>query len=282
MQKLYKYLVLASLILLVSFSAQSQSSKDTSITSIDADLINIFTQKTPKTYKVANIKVVGNRFFDENLLISIANINVGDEIRIPGGDNFSKAITKLWSQNYFSNVEIYLTNLEGKNISVEIQVTERPRLSKFYFRDVRKSESEDLSGKTGLVPNRVVTENMKITAVEAIKKYYAEKGFQDAKVKIVEKKDSAASNTLTLNFFVNKGSKVHINNINFGGNANVDATKLKKQLKDTKEQSRLTLFPTYDKAMIVETKRYTFDDYLKEKGFLTFSKTKKYWIHTFV
>ena len=49
MQKLYKYLVLASLILLVSLSAQSQSSTDTTITSIDADLVNIFSQKTVKT-----------------------------------------------------------------------------------------------------------------------------------------------------------------------------------------------------------------------------------------
>ena len=160
MQKLYKYLVLAFLVLLLGNKAQSQSSTgstDTTITSIEADLVNIFQQKTPKTYKVAGVKVVGNRFFDENLLISIANINVGDDIKIPGGDNFAKAITKLWSQNYFSNIEIYLTKLEGKNIWVEIEVTERPRLSKFYFRNTRKTESEDLSGKTGLVPNRVVT-----------------------------------------------------------------------------------------------------------------------------
>ncbi|MEY2903508.1 MAG: hypothetical protein RLY89_2614, partial [Bacteroidota bacterium] len=278
MQKLYKYLVLAFLVLLLGNKAQSQSSTgstDTTITSIEADLVNIFQQKTPKNYKVAGVKVVGNRFFDENLLISIANINVGDEIKIPGGDNFAKAITKLWSQNYFSNIEIYLTKLEGKNIWVEIEVTERPRLSKFYFRNTRKTESEDLSGKTGLVPNRVVTENMKITAVEAIKKYYAEKGFQDAKVEIQETKDSSLNNTLTLNFIVDKGIKVHINNINFGGNANVEESKLKKQLKDTHEQSRFTLFPTYDKGMIVEAKHYTFDDYLKEKGYLTYSRTKK-------
>ncbi len=275
MQKLYKYLVLASLILLVSLSAQSQSSTDTTITSIDADLVNIFTQKAVKTYKVASVKVVGNKFFDENLLISIANINIGDEIKIPGSDVFSKAITKLWSQNYFSNVQIYLTNLEGKNISVEIQVTERPRLSKFYFRDVRKGESDDLSGKTGLVPNRVVTENMKITAVEAIKKYFAEKGYQDAKVRVVEQKENTANNTLSLNFYITKGSKIHINNINFGGNNFIEETKLKKRLKDTKEQSRFTLYPTYDKGMIVEAKHYSFDDYLKEKGYLTFSRTKK-------
>ena len=92
--KVYKILVLALVISLVSVSARSQQTtgSDTSITNIAVDLLNIFNQKTSKKYKVAAIKVVGNRFFDENLLISIANINVGDEIAIPGGDNFSKAI----------------------------------------------------------------------------------------------------------------------------------------------------------------------------------------------
>ena len=277
MQKLYKYLVLALIVLLVGFKAQAQTStgsSDTTITSIEADLINIFQQKTPKVYKVAGVKVVGNRFFDENLLISIANINVGDDIKIPGSDNFAKAITKLWSQNYFSNIEIYLTKLEGKNIYVEIEVTERPRLSKFYFKNANKSESEDLSGKTGLVPNRVVTENMKITAVDAIKKYYAEKGYQDAKVQIEETKDASMDATLSLNFIILKGIKVHINNINIGGNT-ISVDKLKKQLKDTHEQSRLTLFPTYDSGVIVEAQHYSFKEYVNETGYLTFSRTKK-------
>jgi outer membrane protein insertion porin family len=275
MQKVYKILVLALVTSLVSFSARSQqTTTDTTITNIEADLLNIFNQKTGKKYKVASIKVIGNRFFDENLLISIANINVGDEITIPGGDNFSKAITKLWGQNYFSNVEIYLTRLEGRNIDIEIAVTERPRLSKFFFKGVRKGESDDLSGKTGLVPNRVITENMKISAIEAIKKYYAEKGYRDSKVKIVERKDTSFNNTLALDFIVDKGPKVKINNINFGGNT-VDAGKLKKQFKDTKEKSRMTLHPSFDKGYLVTPQRYKFQQYLQEKGFLTYSKTKK-------
>lgn len=274
MQKVYKILVLALVTSLVSLPARSQQTTDTTITSIDVDLLNIFTQKTPRKYKVSAIRVVGNRFFDENLLISIANINVGDEITIPGGDNFSKAITKLWGQNYFSNVEIYLTKLEGKNIEIEIAVTERPRLSRFFFKGVRKGESDDLSGKTGLVPNRVITENMKISAVEAIKKYYAEKGYRDSRVTIEEKKDTTFNNTLALEFIVDKGPKVKINNINFGGNT-VEAGKLKKQLKDTKERSRMTLFPSFDKGYLVTPQRYKFQEYLKEHGYLTYSKTKK-------
>jgi outer membrane protein insertion porin family len=275
MQKVYKILMLVFVTSLVSFSARSQETEsDTSITTIAVDLVNIFNQKTPRKYKIANIKVTGNRFFDENLLISIANINPGDEVLIPGGDNFSKAITKLWAQNYFSNVEIYITKLEGKNIDLEIAVTERPRLSKYFFKGIRKGESEDLSGKTGLVPNRVITENMKISAIEAIKKYYAEKGFRDSKVTIEEKKDTTFNNTLTLDFIIDKGPKVKINSIYFV-NTTVDPSKLKKQFKDTKEKSRLTIFPARDTGFLAPIKRYTFDEYVKEAGFLTYTKTRK-------
>ncbi len=275
MQKVYKFLVLALVSSLAgNFAYAQEVKKDTVITSVDADLLNIFNQRTPKKYKVSAIKVTGNKFFDENLLISIANINVGDEIAIPGGDAFSKAITKLWEQKYFSDVEIFITKLVDKEIEIEIAVLERPRLSNFFFKGVRKGESEDLTGKTGLVRNRVITENMKISAIEAIKKFYAEKGYQNASVRIDERADSSFDNTLILDFVINKGAKVKINNINFGGNT-VDASRLKKQLKGTKEKSRLTLNPSFDSGQIVTVQRYDFEQYWREKGFLTLSKTKK-------
>jgi outer membrane protein insertion porin family len=274
MQQVNKFIVTSLCLLIFAVSAFSQENSDTSINNIDAELINLFNQKVSKKYKIAGIKVTGNRFFDENLLISIANINIGDEISIPGGDLFAKAINKLWGQNYFSDIEIFVTKLEGKNIYIEIAVTERPRLGKFYFKGVKKSESEDLTGKTGLVPGRVVTENMKRSATEAIRKYYAEKGFQNAKVLIEQKKDIGLENSLSVYFLVEKGNKVRINNINFEGNT-VDAGKLKKQLKDTKEQSRLTLHPSNDTGGFIHPVRYTFNDYLAENGYLTFSKTKK-------
>ena len=49
----------------------------------------------------------------------------------------------------------------------------------------------------------------------------------------------------------------------------------KKSLKEIHEKSRLTLFPVNDKPAIVKTTPYTFDQYMKELGFLTFTKTKK-------
>lgn len=275
MQKLTQFTIgiLSFLILSTSSFAQDQKPQD-SVSQINVKLLGILNQKTPTKYKIRSIKVVGNQFFDENLLLSLSTLNEGDEVALPGGDNFAKAIRKLMDQNYFSDVSVYLTDVKGNEIDVEINVVERPRLSRFNFTGIKKSETDELSGKTGLTPNRVVTDNMRITAIEGIKKFYAEKGFQDAAVRIKETKDTIRKNQLVLEFIVTKGPKVRINNINFGGNL-IDETKLKKSLKEIHEKSRLTLFPVNDKPAIVKTTPYTFDQYLKERGYLTFSKTKK-------
>jgi outer membrane protein insertion porin family len=174
---------------------------------------------------------------------------------IPGGDNFSKAITKLWNQNLFSNVGIYFTKVNGNDIYLEINVTERPRLANFYFKGATKSESDDLKTKTGLIKGRVITENMKQIAEENIKKFYSEKGFQGVTVAITETKDPGAPNTESLNFIITKGAKVHINQINFFGNEKITEGKLKKQLKDTKEMTRITLFPPRDTTNLARIKK---------------------------
>ena len=275
MQKVYRFFFLAFFSTLLSFNISfAQDVSDTSITSVNTDLINIFTQKVPKKYKIAAIKIVGNHFFDENLLVSVSTLNVGDEVAIPGGDNFAKAINKLWGQNYFSNIAINITKLEGKNITVEIAVTERPRLAKFSFVGISKSDAEDLKAKSGLVVGRVVTENMKKSAASAIQKFYAEKGYQDASVKIEEQKDKTLQNSLQISFIIDKGTKTRINNINFAGNT-IDDAKLKKKLKDTKEQSRFTLYPPDNSGGFITPKRYTFDDYLTDHGYMTYTLTKK-------
>jgi len=275
MHKFLPFLIGSLSVLLLNSTSYAQDTPVIdSVTQINVQLINIFNQKAVTKYKIRNIKVVGNENFDENLLLSLSTLNTGDEVAIPGGDNFAKSIRKLMDQNYFSDVSIYLTDLVGKEIDVEINVTERPRLSRFNFLGVKKSDIDELSGKTGLTPNRVVTDNMKITAIEGIKKYYAEKGFQDVKVTIKEKKDATRKNNLLLDFVVDKGPKVRINNINFGGNK-IEETKLKKSLKEVHEKMRLTLFPINDKAVIVKTSPYNFEQYMSEKGFLTFTKTRK-------
>src|ERR1700745_1148143 len=99
---------------------------------------------------------------------------------IPGTDAFSKAIFKLWKQNIIANADIYFTKLVGSDLYIEIAITEMPRLADFKLIGVKKHERDDIVPKMQLAKEHVVTENMKLSAIEAIKKFYYEKGYRNA------------------------------------------------------------------------------------------------------
>jgi len=268
--------VVALLLLLVGITAQAQQPDTTRPTAIDPELEALANPKSPKEFIIAGIQVTGTKYRDAALLLSISGLTVGDKLVIPGGDNISKAIQNLWKQNLFSDVEIYYTKIEGNNIFIEINVSERPSLAGFTFKGVKKSESEDLDKKTGLVKGRVITENMKRTAVENIEKYYVEKGFRGAKVVIEEKNDPALPNSQNLVFNISKGNKVRINQLSFYGNEEVEELKLKSKMKGTKETTRLTLYPSVDSSSFGTHERPSFDEYIKDWGFMSPTKTANY------
>ena len=189
LQRITLFTCFVVLCLLRAVTTEAQVPKDTTPVSIDPVLEDLAKSTVPHEYTIAGITVTGTKFLDQQLLISISALNPGDKVMIPGGDNFSKAILNLWKQNLFSNIKILITKIQGDNIWIEINVVERPRLSNVVYKGVKKSESEDLAGKTGLVKGRVITENMKRSAIEAIEKYYQEKGFRTVDVVIEEQFD---------------------------------------------------------------------------------------------
>ena len=258
-------------------SLQLHAQEDTMPVSVNPVLKEIMNSKYPKSYTIADIKVKGSKSFDANLIISISGLAVGDKIQLPGTDVFSKAIAKLWKQNLVSNVQINLVNVVESDLSVEIQITERARLIDFSFEGIKKGEKEDIETKVGLSKDRVLTENMKLSAVEAIQKFYFDKGYRNVSVSVQENIVQEASNGISLVFNINKGRKVKINSINFNGNVNVDDGKLKKQMKGTKEMARLTLYPLKVISPYGDTKKEkSINQYCKQAGFLSFTKTKEY------
>ncbi|HSQ44381.1 MAG TPA: POTRA domain-containing protein [Ginsengibacter sp.] len=278
MPKIYKILFLVVVAITAKTNVTAQVANDSVPTSVNVPLENIFDAKTPKEYIISDIKVTGTSF-DPNLIISISGLAVGDKVKIPGGDNFSRAITNLWKQNLVSDVQIYFTNLVGDKLSVEINITDRPSLTNFKFKGVSKSEADDLTPKLGLAKGKVtrVTENLKTTAATVIKKFYVDKGFRNVEVKVNETKDPKNANAVNIIFVVNKNAKVRIKDIYFAGNESVSALRLKKQMKGTKEMSRFTLFPTtvgnvFDSG---RTNRISFNEYLRTNGYLIPSKTKE-------
>lgn len=262
--------------LLFSSSSKAQEKTDTIPDSVDPELVELSKSRVPKEYTIGGINITGTKYLDQQLLLSISGLSVGDRVLIPGGDNFSKAIENLWKQNLFADVGIYFTKLEGSNIFIEIDVTERPRLSKFFLKGIRKSDMDELEGKVGLVPGRVVTENVKRNAVEAIQKYFTGKGFASAKVTIVEEPAPSMTNSVNLTFNVVRGEKVRINEINFFNNEQVNDLRLKKKMKGTREMTKITLFPSEQQGPYGSNEPMSFSEYLSDAGYLSVTKTKEY------
>ena len=245
--------------------------------SIDPKLLEIFDTKTPQQYNLAGITVTGAKAFDQNLIISISGLAIGDKITIPGTDAFSKAINKLWKQNLVVDVEVFLTKLEGKDLYIEMAITERPRLSDFKFIGIKKGEKDDLETKVGLSKDRVVTDNMKLSAIDVIQKFFADKGFRNVKVEVKERPSPSMVNAVTLVFNITKGNKVKVNTINFADNESLSDAKLKKHMKGTKELSRMTLYPPaefspYGDSVI----RPSFKAYMRDMNYLSITKTKEF------
>ncbi|HEV3325174.1 MAG TPA: POTRA domain-containing protein, partial [Puia sp.] len=79
-----------------------------------------------------------------------------------------------------------------------------------------------------------------------------------------------------LTFFIVKGPKVKIEQVTFFGNQAISEQKLKRELKDTKEVSRLTLFPPSNMTPYGPHDSITLRQYLNNWGFLSFTSTREF------
>lgn len=256
----------------LSLSAQEDTTKPTSV---DPKLIEWQNARIPREYTVAAVEITGVRYLDSSIVYSIANIQPGDKFMHPGSDIFGRSIANLWRQKLFSNVQILVTRVDDNRVWLEINVQERPRLGNFKFVGPKKSEVEELQGKIQLAKQTIITENTRREIIEKTTKFYTDKAYRNVKVWIDEKEDTSFVNSSELIIYVEKGSKVKIDNIRFFGNESVDDFRLKKQLKGTKEMGKATLHPDNEPSPYGEDKPFSFNQYMKEWGFLSLSKTKK-------
>lgn len=221
----------------------------------------------PKEYLVSGITVSGTKYLDEDLLISITGISIGDKVRLKGDEKVAKALRNLWKQELFSDVYIEATKFIGDKIFLNIHVEERPRLSRYNFKGIKKSEAQELQDKVGLVKGRVVTDATKKEAVVRIEKYFSEKGFSDINVGVRERVDTLAINSIMLTFDIDKGLKSKINQVNIAGNTQATDSKLKRNLKSTKEMARISIHPA-DEISIYEKNEHSFSKFVNEYQFL--------------
>ncbi len=188
----------------------------------------------PKEYELGGITIEGTSFLDKTMLIESTGLVVGESIAIPG-QKVSRALQILWEMNLFADVKLYATKIQNKQIFLRIDVEERPRLARFTFTGLRRSETDDIRDKIRLNVGKIVTENLVINSENIIRNHFIDKGFFDCKVNITQEKDPKSVNGVVLYINVKKNKKVRIKEIQFVGVNQMKKGKLKRAMKETKE-----------------------------------------------
>ncbi len=239
--------ILFSLLLLCPALLHAQSTTDT--------IVPMMAYGKPQDYEIGGIRVTGAQYADPGAVIAIAGFRVGEKIRIPG-PAITKAVKSLWDLKLFTDVQIIQERVQENKVFLEIAVTEVARYSRHTFTGVKKSAHDDLNEviNSHLPKGAIVTDNVKATLVYALKKYYSEKGYLDAKIDIKSFPDERSTNAVRLEFAIDPGNKVEIAEIIFAGVEDIKESTLKKKMKKTSEKSR-----------IFKKSQYVREDYLEDK-----------------
>jgi len=211
----------------------------------------------PKKYIVGGIGVEGNNYFSDQQIVSLSGIQEGMTVTVPS-DEFSGVVKRLWLQKFFEDVSIQIDSVQSATDTAyfSIHIVERPRVSRWTFSGIKSGEKKDIQERLNLRRGGEFSEYVEKTTTDIIKKFYAEKGFLLCSVDVQVQKDSMVSNAIRVNFDINKGEKIKIQDINFYGNDHVKEYKLAKSMKKTKSNKIYNFF---------NSKKFDEKEYLNDK-----------------
>ena len=214
---------------------------------LTGDEINI-DYNSPKDYTIGGITVSGVVYLDNNVLIMLSGLTVGDKIQIPG-NKITESVKKLWEQGLFEDVKISVSKVVDNQVFLTIFLKERPKLSRFSFSGIKKSDADNIREKIHLVKGDYVTDNLIMRTENIIKKYYTDKGYLNTEVDIKLQKDTSSGNSVGLLIRIDKKSKVKVFDITIHGNNSVTTEMIKSAFKKTKEKSIFNPMNDMDKVI---------------------------------
>ena len=110
------------------------------------------------TYTIDTVTVVGLKNFSDRTVVTYSGLRQGQQIQVPG-EEVSAILKKLWNLELFSDVNLYVTDVNNDKIKLEINVEELPTLLNFKINGVKKSKAETIEKETELSEGKRLSES---------------------------------------------------------------------------------------------------------------------------
>ena len=226
---------------------------------------NSFDQGTK--YILADVDVTGKLSFNKQTVVTFAGLEKGQQITVPG-EEISNAIKKLGKLGLFSDIDFYVTKIQGDSIFLELNIIELPKLNEVKFQGIKKGKVDDLIKESSLTKGKVVNENLITTSKNYFENKYKKDGYFNTKVVINTVADTTSGNQVNMVVNIDKGDKIKISSIDFTGNTKLSDKQLRGAMKNTKQINPIRIL----KASKFIKEKYNEDlvkvmDKYKEKGY---------------
>ena len=180
---------------------------------------------TPRQLEIGGLAVKGVEGYEDYVLTGLSGLAIGQVIEVPGQE-ITEAIKRYWKHGLFSKVAISADSIVDNKVYLCIHLSTRPRVSTINYYGLKKSEKEDMEAKLGIMRGSQITPNMIDRAKILAKKYFDEKGYNNAEIEISQRDDVTGKNEVILDVSVDKKSKMKVKEIIFDGNNKLSKKKI--------------------------------------------------------
>lgn len=213
-------------------------------------------------YTLQDIIIDGVKKYSPAQVLRFTGLVKGEKIELPG-QKISNVVKKLWETENFSEVEIYVQDVQGDKVVLLFKLEDLKELGvvevKMKGKKMSKTKTEKAVKEYKLLPGTKITNDLVASVKNKMSQEYIKKGFSDTKITIVEKINAKAPEIRDWVIEVDKGKRVKIAHIEFEGNESFTDKKLrKKAFKETKQKA-------FGIARLIKPSRFIQDKYNEDK-----------------
>ena len=174
------------------------------------------------TTVISRIDITGNRRVSEEVIRDLISTHPNE---IYSEEKASADTERILSSGDFESASSYISEAGGE-VVLTYSVKERPVLDKLDFTGNENIKEKDLLDKVQLTIGEPVSLEKLEDSVEAIRKYYADKGYGMADV-TYSLEDTADGTHAAVTILISEGEESYIREVNITGNTLISSTKIK-------------------------------------------------------
>ena len=227
------------------------------------------------------VDVDGNKLASETMIRYTAGLRQNEVINVA---DFSRAVKRLWQLGLFEDVQIKIDKETTDGFFITIQVQETPILGTVHYKGNKKLKDKQLQDELEFYLGQRIKPHVLVESITKIKNFYAEDGFLLANVKatLVDPEDTIDDQksdkdkqkqdlTKDILFTIKENDKVKINKILFQGNESYSDFRLRRVLKETKQQRWYLFWRSYFDGKKFDEDKLALETFYRNNGYRDFT-----------